>query len=400
MGNRVFSVTEVNQLVKMSVESAPLLKSLEVRGEVVAAKCYRSRNSTWFTVKDADSELSCVYWGISDIKEGNEVEISGRLTVWTAKGKYQFSASAVRILGDGLEKEALKKLVAELERKGYFDPRNKKALPAVIRTVALVTSEQGAAIGDVLSTLETRGSLARIEVHGVSVQGMSAPAEIAAAIERINRAEREADVILLTRGGGGKEDLSVFNDPLCFESVYHSRIPVICAIGHERDLSIAEKCSDWMCITPTDAANVIVERSSGAMFLAAAFELFRQISDRTKRRLSAAEQELSRIRPFSPAEMILRTKMNLNELAAGIKRNAEQMFRLKSAKLEALGYQIEASSPFSILDRGYALVYKDGKIVNWADTARGDSVDIVMKHGRIKAEVKEVLSEDIRTKIG
>lgn len=397
---RILSVTELNQLVKMSVESSPLLKSVVVRGEAIGVKCYRAKNSTWFTVKDGGAELSCVFWGISEIKEGDEVEISGRVTVWTGKGKYQLTASRVSRVGEGLDKEALARLNAELEQKGYFDPRNKKALPTVIRTAALVTSEEGAAVGDVLSTLRTRGSLVYVKLYNVSVQGQSAPAEIAAAIQQVNAAADEVDVILLTRGGGGKEDLVVFNDPLCFEAVHSSRIPIICAIGHERDLSIAEKCADFMCITPTDAAVVLSDRSSRERYLQAALQLVGGAYERVMQRLRGAERQLLTVRISSPQERIARRFEGLRELGLRIERSVEQILRGKQHMLENLTLRIEAASPFSILDRGYALVYKDGKLMNLNSAAAGDDIRILMNGGTICAEIKEVLDEDIRTKIG
>lgn len=399
--DRALSVTELNNLVKMTLESSPHLYAVSVVGEVAAVTVYNhGKSSTWFTLKDTGCEISCVHWDASDIKQGDQIEVTGRVAVWTRRGRYQLVASKICRVGDGLEKERLEKLIAELEKKGYFDPRSKKALPAVIKKVALVTSVEGAAVGDVCGTLETRGSIAQVRIYDARVQGPEAAAQIADAIERINLSDDEADVIVLTRGGGGKEDLVVFNDAVCFEAVHNSRIPVICAIGHERDLSIAERCADKHCITPTDAAVEVALRSSRDMYFSFAGSVFLAVRQRVLSRISAAERELLGIRVLSPLERIVGRENAVSALQMRAKSLALGSVERRRALLENLELRIEAASPFKILDRGYALVYMDEGLATARGSKPGDRLSIMMRDGTITADVVEVQCEDLRRKIG
>lgn len=374
-----------------------------VTGEVSSVTHQRVANATgrrtWFTLIGSGAEISCVSWDGCEIKQGDAVEIKGKIEVWSNKGQYRLNALAVKQIGEGAAKEALARLTAELEKKGYFDIRNKKALPPFIKKLALVTSEDGAAVGDVLETLRTRGSLAQVKIHDVRVQGSSAPAEIASALNKINADTEEVDVILLTRGGGGVADLSVFNDPLCFEAVHNSRIPVICAIGHERDESLSEKCADFQCITPTKAAELIADHSSSAMYYSNAMGVFIDIANKAENKIRALERAFMAVRIISPVERLKDREMRLFDLRNSIMKNAENTIQRKSASLENIGLRIESSSPFSILDKGYGLIYKDGKVTDVDSTKKGDQIRILMKKGSILAKVEEVSNEDIRTKI-
>lgn len=398
---KIFSVAELNNLVKFQLESNIVLKSFFVKGEVsgVTQQKHPSGRRTWFTLKGAGSEISCVSWNGCEVSDGDAVEIKGKIEVWNNKGQYKLNVAELKAVGDGEEKEALAKLTAELEKKGYFDPRNKKPLPDTMKRLALVTSEEGAAVGDVLHTLLSRESIIHVRIYDVRVQGASAPKEISDAIRAINRSEEEVDAILLTRGGGGKADLSVFNDPMCFEAVFQSRIPVICAIGHERDESLCEKCADLRCITPTKAAIVVSERSSGSMYYARAKALAISVLERVAKRLDHLNRELLSIRIVSPKERIHQRKLRLVDLQNGILKHTEYYLKSKTTSLENLALRIEASSPFAILEKGYGLVYQGGKVTDMEGMKVGDEIRILMKRGTISAEVKGVNFEDIRAKI-
>lgn len=401
---KIFNVAELNGFIKYQLESNIILKSFVVTGEVSGVTQQKVTNNvsgrrTWFTLTGSGAEISCVSWEGCDISQGDAVEIKGKIEVWSNKGQYRLNALAVKHLGEGAEKEALMKLAAELEKKGYFDPRNKKPIPPIIRHVALVTSVGGAAIGDVLETLGTRESLTRVEVYDVRVQGTSAAEDIAATLDMINAKEEEADVILLTRGGGGTADLAVFNDPLCFEAVHNSRIPVICAIGHERDESLSEKCADLQCITPTKAATVIADRSSRTMYYTNALSEWIKISEKIQIGLLNFERSLLGIKMVSPSDRLKNQEIRLTELKSAMIKNIEHLIQNKSVSLENIGLRVESSSPFAILEKGYGVIYKEGKVTDIASTRTGDRIQILMKAGSITAKVEEVRNEDIRTKI-
>lgn len=386
------TVTELTKRIKDTLERTPMLTAVKIHGEASGVQCYQGR-STWFTVKDADAQISCVYWGILEIKNGDQVEVDGRIVVYPKSGRYQLNATRVVEAGAGEGKEAYEKLVKELEKKGYFDSRLKKPLPEFIRRIALVTSPDGAAIGDVHRVLQNRDVALDVELYGVSVQGKNAPPEVSEAIYRINALKEAPCVIVLTRGGGGAEDLVAFNDPMIFEAIHSSRIPVICAIGHERDVSIAEMCADVRCTTPTDAANKVADRSSKVGYhtklLATFDELYRKVSDLIRRK----EMDISKLQPIGPMDQVLTYESRLAVLGEKLHSSAERWLSRREHLLETLALRLEESSPFHILSKGYAIVYKDGNVADIKDTREGDQVEIVLKDARIGATVNTVSFE-------
>ncbi len=385
-----FSVTEFSNIVKQTLELTPSLKQVCVRGEVSGLSQYRAKRHTYFTLKDSSSQLGCVYWNLTDIKDGDAVEVFGRIQVWGRSGQYKFIASNISKVGAGDEKERLEKLKKELEQKGYFLEGNKKPIPGRIQRVALLTSAGGAAVGDVAQTLETRGALVSLGIYDVRVQGESAANTIARRVQEINRMDEKVDVVLITRGGGSKEDLSVFNAEACYEAIHNSAIPVICAIGHERDLSISEMCADLRCITPTDAAVEIANRSSRQMYYNIGAEIFYYIDQKIKQAMAQKERELLSIKVVTPLERISIRAGELREIQHTLMKNVSDHLSRKDFQLQKLALSVESASPFHILDRGYALVYKDEKIADVHSVASGDSLKIMFKEGEVHATVDSV----------
>ncbi len=388
-----FSVTEINNIVKETVEFNSLLRQVCVRGEVSGLASYKKKRHTYFTLKDSVTQLGCVHWNLTDIKDGDKVEVFGRVQVWSKSGQYKFVATRVSRVGEGDEKEKLEKLKKELERKGYFLEGNKKPIPSVIKTVALLTSAGGAAVGDVAKTLENRGSIANVVVYDVRVQGQDAASTISKTVEQINHSATSVDVIVITRGGGSKEDLSAFNKEACYEAIHNSAIPIIAAIGHERDLSISEMCADLHCITPTDAATEIAMRSSREMYFERGVASFYGIDQKFKRHISLLEKQLFMIKLVSPLERVMLRENVLKELRSKMEHRVISYFNKKEFELSGLELKIESASPFNILDRGYALVYKGDQVIDVQSVASGDTLDILLKGGSVRAEVKGVQYE-------
>lgn len=386
------SVSELTKRIKDTLERTPMLNAVKIHGEASGVRCYQGRNtSTWFDVKDAESQIPCVYWGNLDIKNGDQVEVDGRIVVYPKAGRYQLNASRVVEAGTGEGKEAYEKLVKELDKKGYFDPRNKKALPEYIRKIALVTSPDGAAIGDVEKVLRNRDVSLEVDLYGVTVQGKNAPPEVSEAIYRINALSDSPCVIVVTRGGGGAEDLVAFNDPMIFEAIHSSRIPVICAIGHERDESIAEMCADIRCTTPTDAANTVADHSSKERYFNKLALAYDELVRRTQDILQRKEGEITKLQPTSPMDQVLTFESRLAVLGEKMHSSAEKWLSSKEHLLETMGLRLEESSPFHILSKGYAIVYKNGEVADICETTEGDQIEIVLKDAQIGATVNRVV---------
>ncbi|HAW96697.1 MAG TPA: exodeoxyribonuclease VII large subunit, partial [Phycisphaerales bacterium] len=254
--------SSLNQRVKDVLERG-IPGPLEVVGELSNLK----RQGHWyFSLKDDDSVVSCVMWRSDagrvdfDPRNGDEVVIKGRISHWQPAGRTQFYASSIRKKGLGNLEERFQALCAELRREGYFDDDRKMPLPAFPRRIAVVTSATGAAIEDVRRTAATRLPAVQLLVIDVRVQGDDAPGQIAAAITKLDR-NAEAlgiDAILVTRGGGSREDLWAFNERIVADAAFACRTPLIAAIGHEVDTSVIELIADRRASTPTQAAMFLI----------------------------------------------------------------------------------------------------------------------------------------------
>lgn len=261
----LLSVAQLTELVKRALESA-LPATVHVVGELSNLKRHSSGH-WYFTLKDRAAELSCVMWRSAagkvkfDPSDGLEVIATGRVEVFERQGRYQLYVRKLEPRGIGALELAFRQLRDRLETEGLFDPKHKQPLPAFPRRIALVTSPTGAAVIDMLRTFQRRYPCLTVLLAPVRVQGEGAAAEIAAAIQLVN-AQREAlggvDVIIAGRGGGSLEDLWAFNEEIVVRAIFASRIPVISAVGHEVDVTLADLVADVRAATPTAAAELAV----------------------------------------------------------------------------------------------------------------------------------------------
>ncbi len=263
--NRMVTVSQVTALVRRVLEDA-LPTTLHVVGEISNFKRHSSGH-LYFTLKDDRSELSCVTWRSDAAKlkfqpaDGLEVIVTGRIEVFERAGRYQLYARRLEPRGVGALELAFRQLQEKLATEGLFDERRKKSLPAFPKRLALVTSPTGAAIADMIDTLRRRFPCLTILVYPVRVQGEGAAREIAHAINRINAqytGAKSIDVMIVGRGGGSLEDLWAFNEEVVARAIYASDIPIISAVGHEVDVSIADLVADVRAATPTAAAELAV----------------------------------------------------------------------------------------------------------------------------------------------
>lgn len=397
METPVFSVSELNRLVKELLDNVPGLNHVYVRGEISNYKLYPSGHH-YFTLKDAEGALRCVLFrgDAASLRfrpeNGKKVVALGRVSVFPRDGAYQLYVSELIPDGAGDLNAAFEALKAKLEAEGLFDPGHKKPLPKYPERIAIITSEAGAAVHDMIRILRARYPLAKVLLLPVRVQGPEAPAEIAGALRYANL-WKIADLIITGRGGGSLEDLWAFNDERVARAIYASRIPVISAVGHEPDVTIADYVADVRASTPSNAAEKAVPDLR---------ELMQSFGDDENRMRASLLKNLSRRkekledlasrRVLRSADAFLQDKRQSLDLLQAelfhaeerIIANAREHFGCKASSLDAM-------SPLKVLGRGFSLVRKaDGTVLREAEqTAIDDTLDITLARGALRCRVTE-----------
>ncbi|WP_165252264.1 exodeoxyribonuclease VII large subunit [Adlercreutzia sp. ZJ304] len=255
--SNALSVSAAMGLAKSALEGVVI----NILGEVSEVSINARYKAVYFTIKDEKSSLPCMMWnnrysasGVQ-LNVGAMVELSGRFTLYAAKGRMNFDVFSISLAGEGMLRMQVANLAARLKAEGLFDSSRKKVIPAIPERIGLVTSPRGAAVHDVLRTLRRRLPLSKVLFAGVPVEGNTAPSEIACALKLI--ADRHVDVILLVRGGGSFEDLMPFNDEMLVRTIASLDVPIVTGIGHEPDTSIADMAADLRASTPTAAAEAV-----------------------------------------------------------------------------------------------------------------------------------------------
>ena len=391
----VYTVSQVNQYIKTLLDRDQVLTALYVRGEISNYKAYPSGHH-YFSLKDGEGAIRCVMFKREAIslrfrpENGMKVIAFGRVAVFPRDGQYQLYCSTLTPEGVGDLHLAFEQLKQKLYAEGLFDPAHKKPIPQYPRRIALITSSAGAAVRDMVRILGARWPMAEVFVLPVRVQGTEALGELCAALAWANR-HRVADLIITGRGGGSMEDLWAFNDENVARTIYHSDIPVISAVGHEPDVTIADFVADLRAATPSNAAELAVPDQNDV-----AVQL-RQISGRMAqamgRRLEAARRELDR----APQCRALQNPMNYvddkrmlldyqrEKLAAGLTASLSR----ERERFAALASKLDALSPLKVLGRGYAIPQKeDGGVVrSTTDVIPGDALRLRVADGEISCQV-------------
>jgi exodeoxyribonuclease VII large subunit len=445
---RIFSVKEITRYIRMKLESDGLLADVWLRGEI-SNFTHHTSGHMYFTLKDEASRIKCVMFAAHNRRlpftprDGTKVIARGSVTVYERDGNYQFYVTQMQPDGIGSLYLAFEQLKRKLEAEGLFDPARKRPLPRFPRTIGVVTSPTGAAIRDILTTLGRRYPQAKVALVPVLVQGEGAAPSIVRAIELLNRLG-EADVMIVGRGGGSIEELWAFNEEIVARAIAASRIPVISAVGHETDFTIADFVADLRAPTPTAAAELAVphvlelketlehlkRRMRGA--LAAAVESRRQRLERIRRspvllyprryllahaeRLDRAAERLRermRNRAGRSRQRLLAVRARLaaahpggrSALAAARRREAERRLAaaMRSAvkdgrqRLALAMRQLDALSPLKVMMRGYSLVYDEREerlIRSIRDVQPGDMVKVRLADGRLDCHIWSMKGED------
>jgi exodeoxyribonuclease VII large subunit len=396
---RVWTVSDLNRLVKDLLEQA--VEPFWLRGEIGDLTIHRSGH-VYFTLKDARSQLSAVMFRGAEtarqlgLRTGMELDVYGRLTVYEPRGAYQMLVQLLRPQGIGDLQKRFEELKARLRAEGLFDEERKRPIPLLPRCVGLVTSPEGAAIKDFLRLLDRRFAGVHVRLVPVPVQGAEAAAQIAAAIRFLNEAQA-CEVIVVTRGGGSLEDLWAFNEEVVARAVAGSAIPVISAVGHERDFTICDFAADLRAPTPSAAAEVVI--GAKAELLERIHVSRGRLRQALALRVSRLQERLQRLLAkrvlHEPAAAVRSYHQRVDEMTArltvGLQRHAERA-RSRAGNLRG---RLEALNPRRVLERGYAiLVDADGRAIRRAtETAPGAVLTGLLHDGELGLRVQHVTPE-------
>jgi len=432
----VISVSEVNKRAKNLLEKE--FSSTWIEGEISSFTAHSSGH-WYFTIKDEKSSLSCVMFSYDNNKilfepqVGDNLIINGKISLYSPTGRFQLNVKHIELAGEGALLRAFEQLKFKLEKEGLFDPDNKRQLPQMPKKIGIVTSSDGAVFQDVINVLGRRSPNIELILIQTAVQGEKAPPEICSAISKASSI-KDIDAIILARGGGSIEDLWAFNNESVARAIHHSDIPIISAVGHETDFTIADFVADLRAPTPSAAAEILSQSYSQlneslegykqlianaiASLIKREFQELQNLSKRLRHpgdKLRELSQKLdntetyimksmqnhllsqrnnlnlqsSKLLQQSPVQNLQESKHKLSDLSKSLTFLISQISKEKRSSLLALSSTLEAVSPLAVLNRGYSiLTTKRGKVVtSEKEVAVGEELTAKLKEGEIRTKV-------------
>ena len=389
-------VSQLNSYIKRILQSDPILGNISVIGEISNLK-FHSSGHVYFSLKDEDSKVSCFLPAGNvgrigfQLKEGIEVTAHGYIYLYERGGSYSINIRDMESAGQGDLAAAFEKLKLKLQQEGLFSQEKKKPLPVFPYKVAVVTSPTGAAVRDILKIIKQKNDVVDIMVYPVLVQGPAAPEEIAHAITDINENHTDVDVIITGRGGGSAEELWAFNDENVARSIYASKIPVISAVGHETDFTIADFVADLRAETPTAAAERAVPDTRELR------EYIDSIYSENRRNLKMLlEGRKKHLQLLDPKAFgrdlqsrVAMDHMRIENIMDDMTDNIQSMIRDKKYRLMLLKETLDGADPKAILKKGYSVITdENGVIVRDASALEQDQlINIEAAVGHAKARV-------------
>lgn len=397
----VLKVYEINRYIKGLIQGDPRLSDLWVTGEISNYKHHRSGH-IYFTLKDSAASLRCVFFRRENMRcvfqpaDGMEVILHGNISVYEPDGVYQLYVTEMEPAGMGSLFLAFEQLKKKLEVEGLFRIESKKKLPLLPKKIGLITSPTGAALQDILTTIKKRFPHVHLLVVESLVQGAGAAADLVRAVDLLNRRD-DIDLIIIARGGGSLEDLWPFNEEAVARAIYRSCLPVISAVGHETDFTIADFTADLRAPTPTAAAQAAVPDLDEMLIS------IRQLRERAalalQRRLQQEKQMLDHIvseRFFRLPKLRIKLSRDLSEqLGLRLRREIMRVMQYKGMKLSAQIDKLDSYSPLKIMNRGYSFCRdQEGNLVRSIKNLRiGQLLQLSFKDGRALC-ITEQIEED------
>ena len=390
-----YTVSELTLKLRKLIESQSDFQSVWVQGEVSNFSRPKSGH-LYFTIKDDGAELRCVMWRSMAAnqaylpQDGDAIEVHGGISVYEARGQYQFYADEIRPFGEGALFQAFQKLKAKLESEGLFELGHKLPLPERPATIGIIASPSGAALRDILNTLMRRYPLVNVILAPAAAQGNTAAQEMRLALQKLEE-QQGIDVIIVARGGGSIEDLAAFNDEALARAIYESEIPIISGVGHETDFSISDFVADVRAPTPTAAAELVSPELSE--MIAEIDQLENDLKQASlvkiedlKWALNAFENALAM---RSPKARVLNEQRQMDHLEQRLHHSINRKLSLEKSELGRELAKLFALNPQKILERGFAVVTDgDGEIVHkLAQTKEGTAISIQISDGKFGAKI-------------
>ena len=441
MNSEYLTISDINKIIKYTIEGNEELRSVYLKGEISNIK-YHSRGHLYFSLKDENSKINAVMFNYDRYlsfspKDGDSVLVHGRVSVYEASGSYQIYVDSMEIDGVGNLYVLFEKLKKKLSEEGLFDPEHKRKIKRVPRKIGVITAPTGAAVRDIISTINRRFPMTEIYLFPTLVQGDGAKDNIVRMIELANTFD-DIDTIILGRGGGSIEDLWAFNEEIVARAIYNSKIPIISGVGHEIDFTISDFVADLRAPTPTGAAlmatpdieevrryfkntferintsienklysyNQLLNKYKSNYILNNPIKLYEiqeqkldNIYDRLNNYISNLIENNKHILDKYKSNYILNNPKVLYEqkeqvidlYKEKINKRIIDIVNDKKNTIDTLKLKIELLNPDNILDKGYSIVYKDGKVIkDVKDLDINDKITTKFKNGSVISEVREV----------
>lgn len=422
-GRHIYTVSELTQDIKILLENT--FVDVWVEGELSGVRRIPT-GTVFFSLKDNNSLLKCVMFASYantlklELKDGTKFLCFGRISLYEKDGQYQLYVQKLEPKGIGSLQLALEQLKQKLEKEGLFSPEHKRPIPYLPSRIGIVTSLQGAAIKDILKVLERRFKDSHIIISPAKVQGDEAKGEISQAIEDFNAWNKrlplneKVEVLIVGRGGGSIEDLWAFNEEIVARAIYNSEIPVISAVGHERDWTVADLVADMRAPTPSVAAEIVLPKKEDLEdnlqdlkdALRKSFSEtiinFRENIDSFLDRMglsithalelsgSQLKSAIKKLSLLNPAAAILQNKAKITDLARQIYIRAGHLLELRQAEFVKSAEKLSSLSPLNILSRGYSITFtEDGRVIKEAKSVKaGDIIKTKLHGGDITSQVR------------
>ena len=397
MEERYLTVTALTKYIKYKFDHDYNLEEVLLEGEISNFR-HNSRGHFYFTLKDENASISVIMFSSFaktvkfEPKDGMKVFVKGNVSVYEPQGTYRLNIKEMKSDGVGDLYLAFQKLKNELEKEGLFDPKYKKRIPMYPDTIGVITSPTGAAIRDIINTISRRYPLTKVVLYPAIVQGDLAKDDIVKQIKLANE-QNLCDVLIVGRGGGSIEDLWAFNERIVAQAIFDSKIPIISAVGHEIDFTIADFVADMRAATPTAGAelatpSIDVLKENIIYNVDYMNKVLKQKFDNMKLHISNLDKRIEALSPINTLNnkklLLKEYKRQLNILFQSVLNNKKNEYRLLDNKLQAL-------SPFTIMDKGYSINSIDGKVITDVTSVKvGDTLETNMKNGTLISTVNEV----------
>ena len=391
------TVSQLNTYVKSLVENDPRLTFVNVSGEISNFKNHFSSGHWYFTLKDQNASIRCVMFRSCalrvrfQVEDGLAVVIKGRVSIYEKDGQYQFYAEEMHPIGEGDLALQFKQVKEKLEKEGLFDVTSKRPLPRFPKKIAVITSDTGAAVRDILNITDTRYPACEIVMCPVLVQGDMAASDMIKTLDRVY-ALNDIDVIIIGRGGGSAEDLHCFNDEALARKIYESPFPVISAVGHETDFSISDFVADVRASTPSHAAELAVPDTR---------ELKNHIDSITNLLKSKITYKYdfyynklnsldSKVSPTNISRVVQNKQIDVDRIFDKMENRIKFILQKNANSASGLASRIDALSPLKVMARGFSAVSKDNKYMTNIDKLNvGDNITVEFYDGNIDCTITD-----------